>query len=82
MRVASDYSFLTAEMAMSSNLVPAKYAGQDVRLLYSPTNPTHLGWWFSTKNGHERVYLHFLARDLGMTAKEIEAIPVAYMVEQ
>lgn len=52
-----DYSFLTSDMVLSDNLVPAKYAGQDVRLLYSKENPAYLGYWLNTPHGHQRIGL-------------------------
>ena len=88
----SDYSFLTLEMLIGDSLVPSKYAKQDVRLLYSPTNPSHMGFWFASTYGHERITLKDLIEYFGgkpipdapenkEAVKQIQALPIAYYIE-
>lgn len=85
-----DGSVVTVEMIMSDNLVPTKYAGQDVRLLYSEDNPVNLGFWLANTYGHERVGLKDLVEYIGGRPYEaghpenkeiaalIKAMPLAY----
>lgn len=81
MQFSSDYSFLTLQMCISTNLVPKKYAGQDVRLLYSRSNPAHMGFWFAYSGGHERYYLK-LIKEMGFTGEDLRNLPYAYLVEE
>jgi hypothetical protein len=89
----ADYSFLTIEMVLSTNLVPSKYAGQDVQLQFSPENPAHLGYWLASPGGHQRIALKALIEHIGgkpcqigdplnkEIAELIKAMPIAYCQE-
>ena len=79
--MASDYSFLTSEMVLGSNLVPAKYAGQDVRLHYSKTNAAWMGFWFATPSGHQQYGIGELKR-MGFTGQDLKDLITAYMIEE
>lgn len=78
----SNYQFLTLDILTSSNLVPAQYKGQDVRLSYSKDNPANMGYWFSTANGHEPITLSYLVKEMGMTPEELHNLTLAYMVSE
>lgn len=59
-------------------LIPAAFAGKDIRLLLAKDNPIHLGFWFQVAGGHERVYLHDLV-SMGFSITDVEKIEVGYL---
>src|SRR5258708_6973996 len=66
---------------LSSDVVPALYNNEDIRLLLAKDNPIHLGWWFfNAAYGHENIGIGELVK-MGFSAQQIKEFPVGYVIQ-